>query len=564
MIEVKKKQKNLYDLLLYGKNFIIYEEFAIILIINNSKENKINFENVQYNEIKITYEKFIKLSKEELKNEFQLKRYNFIFENKDKLIGNLNEIKEIANTNFSKIILGNEFSIKINLKEVGNIFLDENIKINSEYVYIDKSNLIKNQDKNILSGSNYEGFKSFSKKIIDYISSQANINNNSTKDASKNSKQIDKSSFIIFEKVIGKHKKIAKKIRELVDGSLVSDGDDEIIKYNENYSLFKKYDVNQIGENYYTFFIDKNEVIVSLKDKFTSLSKFGTRISDIKGIYPCRNLFDLKYDNYLLCSDNGIYYVSNIFNPISKDAIFLSKKCDKAYIGGIKINDYIIAITSNSKMPNGENKLIFFSSKSQTLLEKFKIDNYSFIISENNCSIMKIPNHENSKLLLVSCKNCSDNDKNGILFIKLKFNGDDIEERDEKFQETKNFEVYCFCPIFKIDKKEILGPAQKIDTEYFLVSGFDTDKGKGLIKLYKVIYDEKSEKIEIEFIQDIIIKKNIGNGDLELFEEFKKPISCIIQSSQGEILVTCHDGNVYLFSGLNFEKKRENESIIES
>jgi len=325
VIEVKKKQKNLYDLLLYGKNFIIYEEFAIILIINNSKENKINFENVQYNEIKITYEKFIKLSKEELKNEFQLKRYNFIFENKDKLIGNLNEIKEIANTNFSKIILGNEFSIKINLKEVSNIFLDENIKINSEYVYIDKSNLIKNQDKNILSGSNYKGFKSFSKKIIDYISSQANINNNSTKDASKNSKQIDKSSFIIFEKVIGKHKKIAKKIRELVDGSLVSDGDDEIIKYNENYSLFKKYDVNQIGENYYTFFIDKNEVIVSLKDKFTSLSKFGTRISDIKGIYPCRNLFDLKYDNYLLCSDNGIYYVSNIFNPISKDAIFLSK-----------------------------------------------------------------------------------------------------------------------------------------------------------------------------------------------------------------------------------------------
>jgi len=26
-----------------------------------------------------------------------------------------------------------------------------------------------------------------------------------------------------------------------------------------------------------------------------------------------------------------------------------------------------------------------------------------------------------------------------------------------------------------------------------------------------------SEKIEIEFIQDIIIKKNIGNGDFELF-----------------------------------------------
>ena len=564
VIEEKKKQKNLYYLL-YDKNYIIYEEITVILIINN-KENKIKFENVQYDEIKITYEKFIKLSKEEIKNQFKLKRYNFLFENKDKLIGNLNEIKEIANINFSKIILENELSIKINLKEVGNIFFDENIiKINSEYVYIDKSNQIKNQDKNILNGSNYEGFKSFSKKIIGYISNQTNINNNSTKDASNNSKQINKSNFIIFKKVIGEHKKIAKKIRELDDGSFVSVGDDEIIKYNKNFSKFRKYDSNQIGEKYYTFFINnKNEVIISLKNGFTSLSKLGTRISDIKGIYPCRNLFESKIDNYIICSDNGIYYASNIFNPISKDENFLSKKYDKAYRGGIKITDYIIAITSNRKIPNGENKLVFFSSKSQKLLKDFEIENYSFTISENNCSIMKIPNYENKKLLLVACKKYFKDDKNGILLINLQFNNDDIEKKCQKFYDTKNFEVYCFCPLLKIDKKEVLNPAQKIDTGYFLVGGFDLDKEQGLIKLYKVIYYDEIEKIEIKSIQDIILKKKIGISDLEIFEGFKKPISCIIQSPQGEILATCHDGNVYLFSGLNFEKKRENENIIES
>jgi hypothetical protein len=70
VIEEKKKQKNLYYLL-YNKNYIIYEKITIFIIINN-KENKIKFENVQYDEIKITYEKFIKLSKEELKNQFKL------------------------------------------------------------------------------------------------------------------------------------------------------------------------------------------------------------------------------------------------------------------------------------------------------------------------------------------------------------------------------------------------------------------------------------------------------------------------------------------------------------
>jgi hypothetical protein len=88
---------------------------------------------------------------------------------------------------------------------------------------------------------------------------------------------------------------------------------------------------------------------------------------------------------------------------------------------------------------------------------------------------MKIPNYENKKLLLVACKKYFKDDKNGILLINLQFNNDDIEKKCQKFYDTKNFEVYCFCPLFEI--KNMFGNTQKIETEYFLVGGFDLNKG---------------------------------------------------------------------------------------
>ena len=192
-------------------------------------------------------------------------------------------------------------------------------------------------------------------------------------------------------------------------------------------------------------------------------------------------------------------------------------------------------------------------------MEEFEIENYSFTLSENNCSIMKIPNHENSKLLFAACKKYFKDDKNGILLVKLKFNSNDIKTEYQKFYDTKNFEVYCFCPLFEI--KNMFGNTQKIETEYFLVGGFDLNKGQGIIKLYKVIYYDEIEKIEIEYIHDIIMVKKEGKNYLEFFKGFKGPINCIIQSSQGEILVTCNDGNLYLFSELNIEKMKEIEDI---
>jgi len=54
-----------------------------------------------------------------------------------------------------------------------------------------------------------------------------------------------------------------------------------------------------------------------------------------------------------------------------------------------------------------------------------------------------------------------------ILLITLKFNGSDIEKKDEKFHDTGDFEVYCFCPILKIDKKEMLDLLKKLTLNIF-------------------------------------------------------------------------------------------------
>ena len=102
------------------------------------------------------------------------------------------------------------------------------------------------------------------------------------------------------------------------------------------------------------------------------------------------------------------------------------------------------------------------------------------------------------------------------------------------FYETKDFEVFCFC-LLKNKNTEDLNINNIND--FILVGGYDNQNNQGLIKIYEIIYDDKIENIKLEF------KKNIIDSHL------KFPINCIIQSSKTEeILVTCWDGTVNLFT----------------
>ena len=610
-VNMKKEMKKSF---LNDVNYI-FEKSTITLHIN--KENKIEYKDIVHSRGNIAYNDLINPFQENPEIKFE----EDTDENYKKLIRFLDKIK--GNNSLSKINLKSDLFININLQR------DENNpeNINSEYCLGNIGSLdIKYQDKNILNIDNYKGFTLFLQKIINnpLISTISIKNSNDNSSIMKIINEIFKYRFIFFKKVIEKHNKTAEKIRELDNGYFVSGGYNEISKYDKDYNKIEVY--NNI-KNYYSFFVDINDVIISQKNKLSFLNNFGQDSNiNFETKYCCRNLFSLENGIYLICDESQIYYGTNTFkkNNFSNSNSFELNK-QNSYRGGIKINDdkeEIIAITSNRILSKGENKLIFLSSNSKIFLRDIEVENYSFILSENNCALMKIPKQEKSKLLLVACKKYIKDDKNGILLLKMQMNKDH-NKQFIKFYDTKNFEVYCFCPILEtIENKLIFEEKNKMqikDTEYFFVGGFDLDKREGLIKLYKVIYNDDIEKIKIEYIQDIILEKKPGiynnsskfvdqtdiekkdlenfkgfidsknfynqsnkgkkglesskefkdskeffsqtnnkKKDLENFKGFKGPISCIIQSTKG-ILITCYDGNVYLFSTPNIKLLLQNE-----
>ena len=197
----------------------------------------------------------------------------------------------------------------------------------------------------------------------------------------------------------------------------------------------------------------------------------------------------------------------------------------------IQINESIIALASYKSLNKENIEIIFYNNNSK---QKHPISGYSFTKSQNNLALI------NENILLCACTKYTENQKNGILLIKIK--NDEVDEKSKNFYDTKNFEVHCFSPKI-IFNNDIFLNLQKIKySDYFFVGGFDTDKKEGLIKIYKVDSND-----EIKFIKDIEIDKKHN------FQGFKKPISCIIQSkSTKNIIITDLGGYVYLFSKPNF------------
>ena len=166
-------------------------------------------------------------------------------------------------------------------------------------------------------------------------------------------------------------------------------------------------------------------------------------------------------------------------------------------------------------------------------------------------------------ILLCACKKYLEKQNNGILLISLENNS----QKSYNFYDTGKFEVYCFCQIsneYIINYNSYYNNEieKKNNINYILVGGFNKYKGEGLIKLYKLEYNEVIEKIKIEYQQDIIFKKITRKISQKAFIGFKNPISCIIQSRiKKNILISSFDGNVYLFSEPNikgFKKLKKN------
>jgi len=155
----------------------------------------------------------------------------------------------------------------------------------------------------------------------------------------------------------------------------------------------------------------------------------------------------------------------------------------------------------------------------------------------------------NNKILLCACIKYLNDQKNGIYLANPHL--EDNKEVNNPFYDTGNFEVFCFCPILIFNPEDkIITKENKntiIDTEYFLVGGFNIDKKEGEIKLFKVIYSEKAYNNKIEYVQDIEFERN------QDFSGFEGAVCCIKQIKKninylGNILVTCYSGKIYLLT----------------
>ena len=358
-------------------------------------------------------------------------------------------------------------------------------------------------------------------------------------------------------RTLGTHKGSAEYIKELSDGrTCISVGNDGRVIFYKDFLQVKEKEVEEPKEIYLGFFDmeeDKNVAIFSNKNLYkmhyenNDSEKTFKFYDNDESTINIINIIYIKSDIFYACTDKGIYiYREFAENIIDKNIDNIYKK---NYIGGIKINDKTAVFTSNKLLVNGEDKIIYCINKN---IYDFG-NRYSFTISPNNLSLMNIPkeyNDGNDKLLFAACKKYKRGQKNGILFIILKIQNDNIYNIYKEFYDTINYEVYCFCPIYEISyDKFLVDKISERETEYFLVGGFDLIKREGLIKLYKVIYNEDFKKIKIKYILDLNIEKNLITNDKKIFKGFKGPINCISQSKKyGNILISCYDGNVYLLS----------------
>ena len=301
---------------------------------------------------------------------------------------------------------------------------------------------------------------------------------------------------------------------------------------DDNKIILKVYYKNKIQEITYNQ-NENNFITKEILDDKNELDKIIFSIEEKKDLYYC-------------CCENGIKIIDN-------DRCKNRKENGNIFDGllmksGIKINKNLISFISNKVISKGNDKIYFYNNKNKSQMKEIINENYSFTYSINGLKVIPVNKElikenkyikEESKILLCGCKKYIKGQKNGILLINIE--EDNII--NYHFYDTTNYEVYCFCPLISIVKMNILNNDNEIlDTNYFLVGGFDKDRKKGIIRLYKIIYGKKFCDNKIEYIEDIIIKD-------ETFKGFKGPINSMIQSKKnGEIIITCWDGNIYLFN----------------
>ena len=540
-VESKKCPKiNKIDFIYEDNKRISYEELQKVLEKNSEYETK-----SELNENFMLYLNWISSLKNIIENQislYEFSDYNF------KL--NL----EFINT-YNNNITNNIYNIKViyTVKE-HSFFLGTEKTATDENILVKKLNDLKGFESlmNQLNFKNND--KLYSNELLSSISTlvcskidkkpniiNININNNLPKEKkiffiSDEIKldEIERELKIIeFEKLIYAHEESVKFFLSLKNGYYLSCGNDKlIVLFDQDFNVRLKMEnlreqiyyisEKQNNENFIELIVCYGKVIYLIKINKNNF-EHETANYEIPGMIV---LFCLKIkgEEYVICGITSIMKILDLFDiQLPEKKMF--KLVSESYKFGLLINENYIALFSSDLMPNGINKLVICDLTKNEVVHS--ISDYSINLSENSMSLIDI---NNKNFLLCACKKYKKNQKNGILVVDVNNLGE--ENIKYKFYETEKYEVYCFCQIF--------------DTNFILLGGFDTNRRKGMIRLYK-FNDESDDKL-------ILIKEIKIADEIKGIKEFDMPVNNIIQTEDtGKIVITTIDGKIYLFTKPNLD-----------
>ena len=346
--------------------------------------------------------------------------------------------------------------------------------------------------------------------------------------------EIDNYKIIQMEKIIFKHEESVKFFLVLKNGYFFSCGNGgSMVLFNQDFepllkkpnlddNLFYISEINSEGKDIELIACYGKYVYIIIINK--SNLEFESRKYEIPKMAILYGVKLKKNNEYVLAGIDSAIRIFDIFNDdVEEKKIY--KLLNFSTKTGLVINYKYLVLISNELIPKGSNKLVICNLIRNKV--EYIIPDYSFNLSENSLCFINLGIACN--ILLCAIKKYKSSQKNGILVVDMNLvRGENI---NHKFFNTGNFEPYCFSQIF--------------ESVYIMVAGFSLDKRTGMIRLYKI----NKNNYELIYIQDIeIIEEGLN------FNRFDMPINNIIQiKDSGKIIITCIDGDIFLFGKPNLD-----------
>ena len=492
-----------------------------------------------------------------LKNNYYIYQIEFLKEIKEKIINIFSAQNELVNTHKKKeklkyiieFFTDNDKIIKLPREQVifekGNYILNSSQSRSSSRPY-SSSNLYGSEKKSNQNSGNYQ-MPQLSTNIKSPFQSEIKYNKYDNNDNLSFSTEENNYELLHFKKYIMKYNDIkSKQLLELGNHYfLKTDFQNHIYVYDENYNY-----VNELINDKYIQKInnmnDADSFVIIQTDIFKYASSNSKKLENNKtenNTHKSNQYFEINTNGkkeYLISGNDGLYRSTSL-NTKNNNSEEISKE---NLLDGIKITDSLYAFYSNEKFTDGKNVILLYDTRKETSAQNINNNPKSFNSFTNSIGKATYPSFnnpfyvinvdDNYKILLCACRGYCSNGANGILITRIEANN--FKTKEQALFDTEDFEVSCFCTIRENKEKKY---------SYILVGGLETDKRRGMIKLYKFSYKGFNDIVKIEFLQDAI-------EDFEQFQDddFDGRINKIFipKGKKRDVIVQCFGGSCYLFS----------------